>query len=369
MTNITPNNDEIDLVNLIRVLWKKKLWIVLSTIICIVAGGTYAYTAPEKWTSTTEIAVPETLEISEYVRLRQDYALATEQKFNINALRSELFNQTIKDIRSNDIKREFFKQLPWYQNEVKGKTELEKRTILSNLMTKQLVLLPVKPTKKDEAVLTKDGRDITFSATTPIIAQDVLTQFIPYVSKKAFQLDVDNFLFSSENTLTTLNFQKEQIEKVQSLDYSSRKGMLNSALKTAKQAGIRDYPITTSDGFVQPVMSLGSTKIPLTNTYLFMMGEKYIKAQLDTLISNGIIYPTQYYLLLNKIEQITPIIAKIKNLKAKPSYSYVSSPSYPITRDAPKRSLILVIAALLGGMLGCIGVLFSELFTTKREEL
>lgn len=44
-------NEEIDLIELIRVLWKKKLLIAIVTFIFTALAAVYAFTAKEKWTS------------------------------------------------------------------------------------------------------------------------------------------------------------------------------------------------------------------------------------------------------------------------------------------------------------------------------
>lgn len=48
-------DDEIDLVELIKVLWNKKIWIVLSTIVFTALAAVYAFTAKEQWTSKAEV--------------------------------------------------------------------------------------------------------------------------------------------------------------------------------------------------------------------------------------------------------------------------------------------------------------------------
>lgn len=48
-------DDEIDLVELIKVLWNKKIWIVLSTIVFTALAAVYAFIAKEQWTSKAEV--------------------------------------------------------------------------------------------------------------------------------------------------------------------------------------------------------------------------------------------------------------------------------------------------------------------------
>ena len=51
----SQRNDEIDLIELFRVLWKKKVWIVLSAFVCTLIAGIYAFTAKEQWLSLIHI--------------------------------------------------------------------------------------------------------------------------------------------------------------------------------------------------------------------------------------------------------------------------------------------------------------------------
>ena len=44
-------SDGIDLVELVKNLWKKKLWIILSAFVCTTIAVGYAFTAKEQWTS------------------------------------------------------------------------------------------------------------------------------------------------------------------------------------------------------------------------------------------------------------------------------------------------------------------------------
>lgn len=68
-------NEEIDLIELIRVLWKKKLLIAIVTFIFTALAAVYAFTAKEKWTSQAEVIAPRVTDISEYLSLRKEYNL------------------------------------------------------------------------------------------------------------------------------------------------------------------------------------------------------------------------------------------------------------------------------------------------------
>lgn len=83
-------NEEIDLIELIRVLWKKKLLIAIVTFIFTALAAVYAFTAKEKWTSQAEVIAPRVTDISEYLSLRKEYNLIMGSEFKENDIRNEL---------------------------------------------------------------------------------------------------------------------------------------------------------------------------------------------------------------------------------------------------------------------------------------
>ncbi len=73
MSQEIRQNDEIDLIELIKVLWDKKIWIILSTFVFTLLAGIYAFTAKEQWTSKANVIAPKVNAIQEYVSFRRDY--------------------------------------------------------------------------------------------------------------------------------------------------------------------------------------------------------------------------------------------------------------------------------------------------------
>lgn len=53
------NNDEIDLLALLLLLWEKKLAIILMVLVCLSGGVTYAFMSPRVWSATAEITLPD----------------------------------------------------------------------------------------------------------------------------------------------------------------------------------------------------------------------------------------------------------------------------------------------------------------------
>ena len=144
---------------------------------------------------------------------------------------------------------------------------------------------------------------------------------------------------------------------------------LNTAFNIAKEAGIKENlkPFDGTNDIALQAVAAADTKVPLTDSklsdgsYLFMLGERYLKAQIDVLTQQSVVYPPRYYQVSELLRELEPLLLKAQKVKAD-TFSYQASPDYPVKKDKPKRALILLIGAILGTILGMIYVLISKLF-------
>jgi len=91
MTEKSLKNDEIDLIELISILWKKKLWIMLSSFIFTAIAGVYAFTAKEQWTSTTIVVAPRSTDLGNLLLVRAEYArIIGDSEFSAGGLSDSL---------------------------------------------------------------------------------------------------------------------------------------------------------------------------------------------------------------------------------------------------------------------------------------
>ena len=100
-------------------------------------------------------------------------------------------------------------------------------------------------------------------------------------------------------------------------------------------------------------------------TYLFMLGEKYLQAQLDIAKNTEIVYPVDYYSTerqLTKLTKLEPVLDDIGEVK---SYYYLSSPDYPVQRDWPKRLILLIVGFIFGVVLSSLIILGREVFSNR----
>ncbi|MGZ7846662.1 LPS O-antigen chain length determinant protein WzzB [Haemophilus sp. SZY H57] len=360
-------SDEIDLIELMRVLWKKKLWVILTAFFCTVISAGYAFTAKEQWTSTAVIAAPRSTDLGKLLPARAEYArIIGDNEFSAVGLSNFLYGQLKHFLLSNDLRREFLSQSSLVKNYTKDMTEEQREDYIENAISKYLVVHEVDSKKKDLTELDKIGLKITFSAETPKLAQAVLLDYINFVNQFILNQTNKEFKLGFNLRLDALKFTKNQIEESLTEAKTVQVENLTKALNIAKKAGIKDFSKSNSNNFSIPEYMLGEGRLNISDskladgTYLFMLGEKYLQAQLDIAKNTEIVYPVDYYSTerqLTKLTKLEPILDDIGEVK---SYYYLSSPDYPITKDKPKRLLLIMIGFILGLILSSLSVLLID---------
>lgn len=367
------NSNEIDLIKLIRTLWNKKLWILLCACFFTVIAGIYAFTAKEQWTSTAIIVAPRSTDLGHLLPTRAEYArIIGDGDFSTGELSSSLYGQFKHFLLSNDLKRKFLEQSEWLKNYTKNMTEEQKHAYIENAVDKYLIVHEVDPKKKDLTELDKIGLKVTFSAETPKDAQSVLTEYVSFVNKYILNQINQEFKLGFNLRLDALKFTKEQIEEDLTEAKKVQVENLTNALDIAKKAGIKDFSRGNNNISI-PEYMLGDARLNISDskladgTYLFMLGEKYLQAQLDIAKNNPVVYPTNYYSTerqLSKLTKLAPQLDSVENVK---TYYYLSSPDYPVVKDKPKKALILAIGFIIGMVLSTLVILLGSVVQTNKK--
>lgn len=364
-------SDEIDLVELIKVLWDKKWWIVLSTFVCTSLAGLYAFTAKEQWTSKTEIIAPQIADLDSYLILRKEYARILGTEFDIYALANGLYGKFERLAYSLDEREAFLLNSEVYKQLSEGKNEAAKRSLLSTLARENISIIKPDHKKQSDVI----GRQYTFSAESAQLAQKSLSDFINYINKKVLEVELSEFLLLATEKINDLTFEHSKIKTDLNIYKTVQLDNLSKAYDMARQAGIKEYSKILIDGVPseQNVVVTNDAKVSLSdsklgdNSYLFMLGEKYLQAQINVIEQKHIIYPPRYYQLEEYLKNLVPLLDKIKTAKAN-SFTYLSSPDYPIAKDKPKKVLILAIGIILGLFLSSFIVVIMSLFRKNSYE-
>ena len=365
------NNNEIDLIELIRTLWNKKIWILLSAFLGTAIAGVYAFTAKEQWTSTAIIVAPRLTDLGNLLPTRAEYArIIGDGDFSAGKLSDSLYGQFKHFLLSNDLKRQFLEQSEWVKNYTKDMTEEQKRKYIEETVSKHLIVHEVDPKKKDLTELDKIGLKLTFSAETPKDAQLVLGQYVEFINQYLLNQTNQEFKLGFNLRLDALKFAKEHMEESLTETKTVQVENLTNALDIAKKAGIKNFSRGNNNISV-PEYMLGDARLNISDskladgTYLFMLGEKYLQAQLDIAKNSPVIYPTNYYSTERQLAKLTKLAPQLESVQEVKAYHYLSSPDYPVIKDKPKKALILMIGLLIGGFISTISIILAELFRRK----
>ncbi|WP_438402180.1 LPS O-antigen chain length determinant protein WzzB [Aeromonas veronii] len=341
-----PTSDEIDLRELVLVLWRKKVLILLVTGVFSVASIIYAMTASQVWTSHALVSEPSVSQVAA-LQLAVDkiQAIMSSKGAPPSAAvfssleQSAIYKSYISAFNSVNNKRAFLTQEGVYAAEMEKSGVSDKRS--------ELVLMSELADTISAKALDKTSQDITLSvsAETPELALQRLEKYIDFVQQQ--QLKSKNAELQSiwQNRIKALTAQYDSVKADTLLKRQEELQRVGYSLRISKAAGV-DAPLERIDS--QEVFNI-------------QLGTKGLAEKLKIL--NEIKDPE---LLNPELGKIRLQLSSLKALKLKnadfQSFNMIDSPEEPFTRDKPKRPLIVVLATLLGGMLGVAIVLVRHAF-------
>ncbi|NEX80891.1 LPS O-antigen chain length determinant protein WzzB [Aeromonas rivipollensis] len=338
------SGDEIDLRELILVLWHQKILILLVAGVFAAAGIAYALTAPQVWVSEAEIKSPtlkevESLELNINQLINAQVPATAFTAFDKKALYGDFVN----NFNSFNNKRHFLLESGYLDT---GAVQAE----ATDPKSKRLLLKAMAEGISAKA-LDKQSENITlsFAAATAGEAKSRLEQYIAFIQQQESAAKGKELNTIWQNRIKTLQTQYESARA------DTLKQLQDDILRT--EYSLR---ITQAAGLEAPVQNLqdqGSLPIDL--------GARALTEKLKILkeIKNPEFMNPGIGALRLQLSSLQAI-----KLEALPfqSFTYLASPSEPLSRDKPKRPLVVVLATLLGGMLGVGIVLVRHAF--RRPE-
>lgn len=306
---VARNNDpeQIDLLDLVLQLWRGK-WIIVAFIaVFIVLAVAYITVAKEKWTSSAIISQPDAAQIATYSNaLNILYGSAAPSMLDIQNRAIGRFNASFSALAQA----------------LENQEDPEKLTIETTVKGQDLPLT------------------VSYQGESAEAAQKQLAQYIQQVDEqtaKELALDLRDNL---NQQITTLNDSLVNQEKVAQEQKDLRIKQITEAYKNAEAAKISSPQLQQTQDVTQETM--------------FLLGSEALKSMIDNEASRPLVFSGAYY-------QTKQNLLDIQNLNVNPEtihvYRYVMKPNLPIRRDSPKKAITLILAVLLGGIIGSAVVL------------
>lgn len=360
-TQSMTNSDEIDLVQLCKTLWQGKVLIIACSVLFTLIGVTYALLAQQWWTSTATITqgqYQDTAEIRNqltnvYAVLNTSNEAENNQRNNqalaqINQMisTSDLLKSFVTEFNAFNNKKAFFASnaiMLQYANEAKVETPQQKRGFIDDWAKK------LSATLQDKKV--PGVYNLTFQAKTAKQSHDLLQAYIQFINKKVNQ----KVMMGLNSTLT----HNEQMLKAQLIALQNQ-AMQQIAIETKKT----EYALNIAKAADanQPMAQMDSNGL-----FSIDLGTKGLAEQVALLKNTKDLSLFEPKISTVKIK--LELLNQVK-LNAKTSFEsvrYLQNADYPIGRDKPKRSLIVVLAFLLGAMCGVAIVLLRSAFSNTVQ--
>lgn len=351
--NATPSSrsrmasDEIDLADLLQILWRRRYILITFAVAGLLFAAFYIFKAEEAWTSNSFVTQPRLEQVGAYLEQRRAMARVDGNKpVDVSELTATLFRGFISEAVSMKNRLEFLATTEYFSRRIEGVADLVSQQSLLREGAENL-RVTLHDTKQIVPYY-----ELSFTAETAEDAQTVLVEYLAWVNDRSFRLVDESFndqlsaqILSRQTELANIDFQLRA-------ERQNRIEILENALHTAKLADIKDYVVGRQ--------TEGATVIELSDSRrLFMLGERYLSAELQTAQQAPIIYPPRYYEMLHELEQLEPLRTyDVKTL----SYSYMLPPTLPLKRDKPHRLLIIVLGVVAGGMSGMFWVMLAASF-------
>lgn len=305
-SNVTADHtnnqsEQIDLIDLLIQLWRGKIAIAAAMILAILIAVGYLIVAKEKWTSEAIVTLPDSGQVSNYSNA-------------ISVLDTQ--NLTLIDVQQRFFGR-FNSAIAALSEQLNNQQKPEKLTIES--------------AAKDQPLPLK----ISYVANSAEQAQKTLNTYLQQVNKRIVTELDDDLKTSVDSKISDLKDQLSAKEKVAKEKQQKRLDELNQALVVAQQSNI-----------TKPVVSQAET---LSEDTLFVLGSEALSSMIKNEGSRPLPLDNSYF-------NARQALIAISELKSTPettyAFRYVMKPTLPVRKDSPKKGLTLVLAALLGIIVG-----------------
>ncbi|AGS63556.1 LPS O-antigen length regulator Wzz(fepE) [Salmonella enterica subsp. enterica] len=346
------NSHEIDLFSLIEVLWQAKRRILATVFAFACVGLLLSFLLPQKWTSQAIVTPAESVQ---WQGLERTLTALRVLDMEVSVDRGSVFNLFIKKFSSPSLLEEYLRSSPYVMDQLKGaqidEQDLHRAIVL---LSEKMKAVDSNVGKKNETSLFTSWT-LSFTAPTREEAQKVLAGYIQYISDIVVKETLENIRNQLE-IKTRYEQEKLAMDRVRlknQLDANIQR--LHYSLEIANAAGIK-----------RPVYSNGQA-VKDDPDFSISLGADGISRKLeiekgvtDVAEIDGDLRNRQYH-----VEQLAAM--NVSDVKFTP-FKYQLSPSLPVKKDGPGKAVIIILAALIGGMMACGGVLLRHAMVSRKME-
>ncbi|EDS3414143.1 LPS O-antigen length regulator [Salmonella enterica] len=346
------NSHEIDLFSLIEVLWQAKRRILATVFAFACVGLLLSFLLPQKWTSQAIVTPAESIQ---WQGLERTLTALRVLDMEVSVDRASVFNLFIKKFSSPSLLEEYLRSSPYVMDQLKGaqidEQDLHRAIVL---LSEKMKAVDSNAGKKNETSLFTSWT-LSFTAPTREEAQKVLAGYIQYISDIVVKETLENIRNQLE---IKTRYEQEKL----AMDRVRLKNQLDANIQRLHYS----LEIANAVGIKRPVYSNGQA-VKDDPDFSISLGADGISRKLeiekgvtDVAEIDGDLRNRQYH-----VEQLAAM--NVSDVKFTP-FKYQLSPSLPVKKDGPGKAVIIILAALIGGMMACGGVLLRHAMVSRKME-
>ncbi|EGQ7541522.1 LPS O-antigen length regulator [Salmonella enterica] len=346
------NSHEIDLFSLIEVLWQAKRRILATVFAFACVGLLLSFLLPQKWTSQAIVTPAESVQ---WQGLERTLTALRVLDMEVSVDRASVFNLFIKKFSSPSLLEEYLRSSPYVMDQLKGaqidEQDLHRAIVV---LSEKMKAVDSNASKKNETSLFTSWT-LSFTAPTREEAQKVLAGYIQYISDIVVKETLENIRNQLE---IKTRYEQEKL----AMDRVRLKNQLDANIQRLHYS----LEIANATGIKRPVYSNGQA-VKDDPDFSISLGADGISRKLeiekgvtDVAEIDGDLRNRQYH-----VEQLAAM--NVSDVKFTP-FKYQLSPSLPVKKDGPGKAIIIILAALIGGMMACGGVLLRHAMVSRKME-
>ena len=338
-------DDEIDLFELIQSLWKEKVLIVAITAVITLIGGGVTFLLPPTYEASVQMLPPSQSNVAELAKF--DVLQSSQSQSQ-----SQSFADFLQILKSNQLLKTFLSQ------------ESVKATLFSPEISSQKALIALEKMALVETPKRGPTTEVSlnFQFKDAALAADYANQLV--------QLAVDQYRANTAQTFASGKDQEvKKLKDQQESLISTHERRLNMEITKLKEA----YRIAEKLNLIEPRESkdqtvkteASSSVITKEMRYLYSQGTRALSAEIETVserkknlaMVDGLLEIEQRFALLNSVSfDVSKIMPVTIDLAAEA----------PEQRIKPKRSLIVALSGVVGGILAIMFVLIRNAFRNRK---
>ncbi|TNE86133.1 MAG: chain-length determining protein [Gammaproteobacteria bacterium] len=337
-------SDEIDLFELFQNLWQQKLLIISITLAVTMLAAAFAFLSTPQYETKAGVLPPRMSDIAGYNLGRKEAGL---DQFSAPYIYS-LFKNNLLSV---SLKRTFF------QDHYLQVLDEDKRAGAQDKLWEEFnKILTVKAPDKNRPEL----YEVTVDYESPVLVAEWVNLYIEMAAKKAEKEMHENAFSGVAARVVVIKAQIDGLRTTARKQREDRIVRLRDALVVAEAVGLDAPQVvagnTPSDGDLAQFIDGNLT---------YMRGAKAIRAELGVLEKRKNDDP-----FISELRNLENQLIFLKEIDVNPDdvsvFTLDSSAEVPETPVKPKKSIIIAVGLIVGGMLGVFATLICSMVKKRK---